>query len=293
MAKRQKTPPALPEDGSLIKRVLTALEHARRVDDQGNEYWLAREYGQILGYTWEGFERVIERGKAALAAEGGAAEDHFRHVSKSIPVPKGGTRDIGDIELTRRACYLVGINGDPRKKESIAAVQRYFVEQARRQEIADMLGIAGADRDRLEAGRKLDATRRDMKDVVSPRLTRPDDHYEQIKRRGERALFDKSPDKMKDDLGIPPEREIFDFADPVIVKGMDFAAALTTRQVRADETLQGVAKIGDKHAENNSGVRRVMVEGGQPPEKVEAVEDIRVVQARLDKQRSKLLKRGE
>jgi DNA-damage-inducible protein D len=292
MAKRQKMP-TIQGDGSLIKRLLTAFEHARKLDDQGSEFWLAREYGAILGYTWEGFERVIERGKAALVAEGGITEDHFRHVSKSIPVPKGGSRDIGDIELTRRACYLVGINGDPRKKESIAAVQRYFVEQTRRQEITDMLGIAGADRDRLDASQKLDATRQDMKAVVGPRLTRPDDHYRQIKRRGEGALFDKSPDKVKDDLGIPQDREISDFADPVIVKGMDFAAALTARQVRVDAELKGVAKIGDKHAESNSGVRRVMVEGGQPPEKVKAVEDVRVVQARLDKQRAKLLKRGE
>ena len=64
MAKRQKMP-TIQEDGSLIKRLLMAFEHARKLDDQGSEFWLAREYGAILGYTWEGFERVIERGEGS------------------------------------------------------------------------------------------------------------------------------------------------------------------------------------------------------------------------------------
>jgi DNA-damage-inducible protein D len=76
---------------------------------------------------------------------------------------KGGQRDIGDIQLSRRACYLVGINGDPRKKESIAAVQRYFVEQTRKQEIQEILDAAGSDRDRLEVCQKLEETEREMK----------------------------------------------------------------------------------------------------------------------------------
>jgi DNA-damage-inducible protein D len=291
MAKKSKVP-AIQEDGSLINRLLTAFEQARKVDDLGQEYWSAREYGEILGYSWEGFQDVVERGKAALEASDGPEIDHFRHVSKLITAGKGAQRDIGDIELTRRACYLVGINGDPRKKETIAAVQRYFVEQTRKQEITEMLGVAGADRDRLEACQKLEATRQDMRAAVAPRLTRPDDHYEQIKRRGEAALFDKSPDKVKKDFGIPQDREISDFADSVVVKGMDFAAALTARQVREDEAIKGVKKIGDKHAENNSGVRRVMVEGGQEPNSVKPVGDIRDAQARLDKQRTKLLKRN-
>lgn len=290
MVKKQKDV-AVQQDGSLINRLLTAFEHARKVDQNGREYWLARDYGEILGYSWEGFEDVIERGKAALVTEDGHHDDHFRHVSKMIGLGKGAQRNIGDIELSRRACYLVGINGDPRKKDTIAAVQRYFVEQARRQEITDMLGAVGTDRDRLEACHKLEATRKDMKEAVTPRLTRPDDQYEQIKRRGEKALFDKSSEKVKKDWGIPQDREISDFADPVIVKGMDFAAALTTRQVQENPTLKGVNKIGDKHAENNSGVRRVMVEGGQAPESVKPVEDIRKAQAKLDKQRVKLLKR--
>jgi hypothetical protein len=40
-----------PAAGRLIDRLQVAFEQARRADDAGREYWLAREYGAILGYT--------------------------------------------------------------------------------------------------------------------------------------------------------------------------------------------------------------------------------------------------
>src|SRR5438552_2822542 len=98
MAKKSKIP-TIHEDVSLINRLLMAFEHARKVDDQGDEYWLAREYGEILGYQqWRNFDLVIERGKAALANEGLSVDDHFAHVRKMVPVGSGAERDVGDIE---------------------------------------------------------------------------------------------------------------------------------------------------------------------------------------------------
>lgn len=249
---------AIAEDGALINRLLAAFEQAKRTGENGCEYWLAREYAEILAYTWEGFAGPMERGKAALAEGGEDIDDHFRHVSKVIPVAKGGEWNIGDIELTRRACYLVGINGDPRKKASIAAVQRYFAEQTRKQEINEMLGLAGADADRVAACRKLRETKDDLAEATKKRLTDPDKQLDKIKRRGQEALFAKSVTNIREDLDIPDDREIEDFVDPVIVKGTDFATSLTAKQVREDSALRGVGKIGDANVKNHVGLRRVM-----------------------------------
>lgn len=274
--------------GSLIERLLVAFEHTRRVDEREREYWLAREYADILGYSWEGFAGPVQRGKAALAGEGEGADDHFRHVSKSIAVPKGGQRDIGDIELTRRACYLIGINGDPRKKDTVAAVQRYFAEQTRKQEIHEMLSLASSDADRLAACQKFNATEAELKEVAAPRLTRPGEHLDQIKRRGHKGLFNASPETVKAKLNIPADRQIEDFADPAIVKGMDLATHLTARRVRDDESLTGVSRIGAVNEHNHKGVRRVIVDSGVFPEAMPSAGDIRDVQARVEKQRAKL-----
>ena len=145
MAKKAAKPklPSAP-DGALIERLLSAFEMAKQTDENGDEYWSARRYAEILGYKWQNFEGVIERGKAALAQERLAIADHFTDVSKVITAGKGAQHRIRDIELTRQACYFVGINGDPRKKETIAAVQRYFVEKTRKHEILEQVtgGIA-------------------------------------------------------------------------------------------------------------------------------------------------------
>jgi DNA-damage-inducible protein D len=166
------------------------------------------------------------------------------------------------------------------------------VEQTRKQEIQEILDAAGSDRDRLEACQKLEETEREMKSEVAPRLSHPDHQFEQIKRRGQRALFDKSPERVKEDLGVPQDRETSDFADPVIVKGMDFASAVTTRQVKGDKNLTGVKKIGDVNEKSHQGVRRVMIAGGAPPETLPPAGDIRDVQRRLEKQRAKLIKKN-
>jgi DNA-damage-inducible protein D len=285
MAKNSNNLPAT--DGSLINRLLAEFERAKHVDENGREYWLAREYCRILGYTWEGFEGVIKRGKAALEARDGQLDDHFRHVSKSIPVPKGGKRDIGDIELTRRACYLVGINGDPRKKEAIAAVQRYFTEQTRKQEILEQVT---ADADRLNVCEKLADNRAELRLEAGVRGV--DDHgFKTVVNAGNKALFGQSPSQTKKDLGVPKGREIEEFADPVAVAAMGLGTAMTTHQTRAKD-LKGTAAIADENKENHASVRNLLTDRKIFPEKLPPAGDIKKVEERVDKQRKKLAKRN-
>jgi DNA-damage-inducible protein D len=289
MAKKQEV--AAVEDESLIRRILVEIEHARKSDEQGREYWEARELARILSYKWQAFEGVIERAKAACAEEGEAVEDHFTHVRKMVPIGSGAERDLPDIELTRRACYHVGISGDPRKKATIAAVQRYFVEQTRKQEIREMLGVAGADADRLAARQKLADTEKELTELAAPRVMRPDVHLQQIRDAGHEALMGKSSSQIREHLGVPDGRDLMDFADPLLVKGSDFATAITNRQLRNDEKLSGVRKISETHAENHADARGMLTKRGLMPGKLPPVEDIRKIQGRLDKRRAKLASR--
>jgi paraquat-inducible protein B len=99
----------------------SAFESIRRNDEQGNEFWDAREFQPVLGYArWGDFKPVIERAKTACVNTGNNATIHF-----SGACLKTQGRPSENYNLSRYGCYLVAMNGDPRKPE-IAAAQSYF-----------------------------------------------------------------------------------------------------------------------------------------------------------------------
>ena len=57
-------------------------------------------------------------------------DDHFAVQRKMIKLAKGATRNVIDYKLSKYACYLVVMNGNP-KKEIIALAQTYFTIQTR------------------------------------------------------------------------------------------------------------------------------------------------------------------
>lgn len=114
------------------------FDSIRRVREDGTEYWLARELQPLLGYDrWENFSASIGRAWHAVSnSEGaGSAENHFRDATKMVPIGSGAHRTVYDQELTRYACYLVAMNGDPRKP-AIAAAQSYFAVRTRQAEVS-------------------------------------------------------------------------------------------------------------------------------------------------------------
>ena len=115
---------------------LPEFDALRHVDENGNEFWFARDLFQVLGYTtWRRFTEVIDRAKLACTSLKIPVKDHFDNTVKMIPLGKGGIREVPDIALSRYACYLIVQNGDP-SKPVIALGQTYFAIQTRRQELA-------------------------------------------------------------------------------------------------------------------------------------------------------------
>ena len=101
------------------------------------EFWYARDLMGLLGYTrWENFAEAIKRAETSCSANNIDVYYHFRDVTKMINLPKGAKREIADVMLSRYACYLIAMNGDPRKEE-IAFAQGYFAVQTRKQELIE------------------------------------------------------------------------------------------------------------------------------------------------------------
>lgn len=108
------------------------FDQIKKVDDDGTEYWLARELMSILGYQqWRQFEDAIDRAIAACLNIGQDSKKHFLR----LPAKSSGGRPRDNFKLSRHGCYLTAMNGDSRKPE-IAAAQNYFAFKTHEAELS-------------------------------------------------------------------------------------------------------------------------------------------------------------
>ncbi|MEH1788397.1 MAG: BRO family protein [Nostoc sp.] len=112
------------------------FDQIKQIDAEGVEYWLARQLQALLGYNqWRRFEETIERAKLACQNSGYTCDYHFADAGNVVERQQGGGSRQSDYKLSRYACYLTAMNGDPRKAE-IAAAQTYFALKTREAELA-------------------------------------------------------------------------------------------------------------------------------------------------------------
>lgn len=144
---------------TLINKLFTSFEEIKHLDEEGREYWSARDMQKLLTYKeWRNFEVVLEKAMEACRKAGNSKFDHFVGVNKMVSLGSEAEREVFDIHLTRYAAYLIAQNGDPRKSE-IAFAQAYFAVQTRKQELVEKKLL---DFERIHVREKLTQTEKEL-----------------------------------------------------------------------------------------------------------------------------------
>lgn len=243
------------------------FESIKHVDENGNEFWYARELQSALEYAqWRRFQESIERAKTACEACGVDIADHFAGVGKMVSLGSGSERKIADVKLSRYACYLVVMNGDPRK-EVIALGQTYFAVKTRQQEVSEELAQLSEDekrlaiRDEVTIRNKFLASSAKAAGVVTPV------DYAVFQNRGYQGLYNglgmKDIHKRK---GLKKSQQILDHMGATELAANLFRITQTDDKLRR-ENIKGRERANETHFAVGKKVRQTIAElGGTMPE---------------------------
>ena len=272
----------------LVQYSEQTFESIKHINEYGEEYWLARELQPVLEYAqWRRFADAIERAKLACKNSGYEVDDHFADVGKMVDIGSGAEREIDDVMLSRYACYLIVMNGDPRK-EVIAVGQTYFAVKTRQQELIDNYEELTEDQKRLAirnemiAHNKSLAEAAQMAGVVDPR------DYAIFQNKGYQGLYGGLGAKeIHARKGLKKSQKILDHMGSTELAANLFRATQTDEKLRR-ENIQGKQAAYDTHYEVGKKVRQTIKElGGTMPEDLPTPEKS-IAQIEREQERRKL-----
>lgn len=249
-------------DNYVVEYNESIFEKIKHIDENGKEFWYARELQKVLEYTeYNKFLPTIKRAMKACEQSGNDVKDHFAQVSEMVQIGSGAKRELEGYQLTRYACYLIVMNGDSRK-QVIALGQTYFAVKTRQQELIE-------DYERLSENKKRLAIRAEIKEhnkslaeaaknagVVDPK------DYAIFQNKGYQGLYGGLGVKeIHAKKKLKKSQKILDHMGSTELAANLFRATQTDEKLRRDK-VQGKIEAGNVHYEVGKKVRETIADLG-------------------------------
>lgn len=243
------------------------FESIKHIDEDGSEYWLARELQGVLEYErWENFSRAILRASEACRNSGYLIDEHFREVTKFTKLNNGAQRKIGDYALSRYACYLIVMNGDP-QKEIIALAQTYFAVKTRQQELIEHFDQLTEDQKRLSIRREIISHNKSLAEAAKAAGVETPLDFAIFQNKGYQGLYGGlGARQIAERKGLKKNQDILDHMGSTELAANLFRATQTDEKLRR-ENIQGKGAANRTHFDVGRKVRQTIEElGGTMPE---------------------------
>jgi DNA-damage-inducible protein D len=262
----------------LSGQVTAVFEQIRRIDENGNEYWSARDFSKALEYVeYRNFIPVINRAKEACLNSGQVTANHFVDMHEMVSLGSGAERQVDSMKLSRYACYLIVQNGDS-SKEVIALGQTYFAVQTRLQEIRQMEeynALTLEDEKRLFLRNELRRHNLQLADAAHNAGVLDAIDYAIFQNFGYKGLYGGLDAKaIHQRKRLNKSQNILDHMGSTELAANLFRATQTEDKLRR-ENVRGKQKANQTHYEVGKKVRKTIQElGGTMPENLPAAENI-------------------
>ena len=276
------------DDQSALKPEIT-FEQIRQVDEEGNEFWSARDLMPVLEYgAWQKFKNVLLKAQIACENSGYDPDDHFIQAGKLITAGHDAKREVEDLHLSRYACYLIVQNADP-SKEVVALGQTYFAIQTRQQELSQEAAMAELTEDerRLLLRKRVTHQNSDLASAArSAGVLTPQD-FTIFQNHGYKGLYNGlTAEAIHKRKKLKKSQQILDHMGNTELAANLFRSTQAEDKLRR-ENIRGKTAANEVHFQAGVIVRHAISEmGGTMPEDLPTIESVR----KLEPAGKKLLK---
>lgn len=243
------------------------FDSIKHVNEYGEEFWLARELARVLEYKdFRNFEQIIFKAMDACKNSGMNIDDHFGDVTEMVDIGSNAQRGFPSYMLSRYACYLTVMNGDPRK-DVIAVGQTYFAVKTRQQELIEDYDQLTENQKRLAIRNEIKSHNKSLAEAAKHAGVETALDYAIFQNQGYQGLYGGLGVKeIHERKGLKKSQKILDHMGSTELAANLFRATQTDEKLRR-EHIRGKAAANQTHYEVGCKVRQTIKElGGTMPE---------------------------